>query len=226
MLPSADNTSADSFLHFVADFVLAQFQSDKRPYIQIKVLGVNVLCLLDSGASHTILGSPGIKLFQQLGLNLRKISVSSCVVANGMQCNIVGSISVPIELEGRTRIIDAVAVPEIKHTVILGVDFWKQMGIIPDLSTGTWYFHDYETIVVNEHSICGLSKAQQQELEVILLEYEKQMGNEFGCTNMIEHTIDTHSQPIKQRYYPVSPIVQRHIDEEFDKMLEIGVVEP
>lgn len=29
----------------------------------------------------------------------------------------------------------------------------------------------------------------------------------------------------KQRYYPVSPLVQKHIDEKLDKMLELGIVE-
>lgn len=225
-MPSIDKISAEPHPEFAVDFVLAHSHGDKRPYVQINVLGVTIMGLLDSGATHTILGSPGINLFQQLGLKIRKDTYSRCTVANGTRSNILGTVSIPIELEGRTRIIDAVAVPDVKHTIILGVDFWKQMGIIPDLATGTWYFHDEDNIVINEHSISGLSNSQQQELDGLLLEYSKQMGNEFGCTNMVEHTIETNSQPIKQRYYPVSPVVQRHIDKELDKMLKLGVVEP
>lgn len=44
-------------------------------------------------------------------------------------------------------------------------------------------------------------------------------------TYLVEHFIKTKSPPRKQRHYPVSPMVQRQIDAELDKMIELGVAE-
>lgn len=44
----------------------------------------------------------------------------------------------------------------------------------------------------------------------------------IGCTNVIK----TSAAPVKQRYYPISPAVQKHIDQELDQMLKDGIVEP
>lgn len=51
------------------------------------------------------------------------------------------------------------------------------------------------------------------------------MGNELGCTDLVEHRIETAALPIWQRYYRVSPAVQEQIDKKLDKMLEEGIVE-
>lgn len=41
------------------DFVLSHAQGDERPYLSVKIFGLDFLGLLDSGASRTILGSHG-----------------------------------------------------------------------------------------------------------------------------------------------------------------------
>lgn len=51
------------------------------------------------------------------------------------------------------------------------------------------------------------------------------MGDSLGCTTVAEHKIRTTSEPIRQRYYRVSPVMQKHIDAELDEMLRLGVVE-
>lgn len=52
------------------------------------------------------------------------------------------------------------------------------------------------------------------------------MGDGLGSAKTVEHVIRTDSAPIKQRYYPVSPVLQSHIDKELDEMLRNDVVEP
>lgn len=46
------------------------------------------------------------------------------------------------------------------------------------------------------------------------------IGNKTGESNMIEHKIIEEGPPIQQRYYPVSPVIQKHIDQQLDEMLE------
>lgn len=50
------------------------------------------------------------------------------------------------------------------------------------------------------------------------------MGDKLGCTTLVEHEIKTEHTPIKQRYYPVSPTTQQHIDKELNKLLRGGVI--
>ena len=48
-----------------------------------------------------------------------------------------------------------------------------------------------------------------------------------GVTTLATHHIDVgDSKAIKQRYYPVSKVVEAALHEEVDKMLENGVIEP
>lgn len=46
------------------------------------------------------------------------------------------------------------------------------------------------------------------------------MGDGLGCTNMVEHVINTNSMPI------VSPVTQAHINKELDEMLKNGIIKP
>ncbi|KAG5883240.1 hypothetical protein JTB14_026461 [Gonioctena quinquepunctata] len=51
------------------------------------------------------------------------------------------------------------------------------------------------------------------------------MGSSLGCTTVAEHVINCTTAPIKQRYYPVSPVMQAHIDKGLDEMLSLRVIE-
>lgn len=51
------------------------------------------------------------------------------------------------------------------------------------------------------------------------------MGNGMGKVNLLEHEIIVEGPPIKQRYYPVSPVLQKHIDDQLNDMLKQGIVE-
>lgn len=207
-------------------FIFHHAKGDERPYLKVSVLGITLLGLLDSGASRTFLGSKGWNLIKTLGLQIhgRKTNVS---VASGERCESVGNVSLPITVEGKLVVIDVVVVPELPHFLILGIDFWRQIGLVPNLRSDQWYFVDCPD------KLCSLESAEEEILSlrerVRLRELVDGnialMGNSLGCTTVAEHVIRTTSAPIKQRYYRVSPVMQRHIDAELDGMLRLGVVE-
>ncbi|KAG5881440.1 hypothetical protein JTB14_030562 [Gonioctena quinquepunctata] len=125
-------------MHF--DFVLSHAQGDERPVVTVSIFGKELLGLLDSGASHTILGNKGWKLLKDIGLStLDRTGVSSVTVANGDKCECLGVLHVPVRLKDSEKIIDILVVPDLSHTLILGVDFWR-MGIVPDLRSKEWKF--------------------------------------------------------------------------------------
>lgn len=209
------------------DYVLAQAHNDERPYLSVSVFDVGLLGLLDSGATSTIIGGPGWEILRKFNLKLNCDKVVSCKVANGQSCSSIGSVDLPIKLENRVKMVSAIIVPDLPHTLILGVDFWRKFGIVPDIGNGSWVFQrDAEVTVDAIASEKHLTAEQSRILNKVVQEAFTNMGDELGCTTLVEHEIKTSSRPIKQRYYPVSPVMQDHIDRELDSLLEQGIVEP
>lgn len=222
-------SSTTKQLQFVLDFILQNAKPDERSYLQVSVFDRKILGLLDTGATRTILGRKGWSLLSGLGICLSKNDPIVVKVANGSSCQSIGTCQVPVTLRGRTKLITMVVMPDFPHTLILGIDFFKVMGIIPDLRNGEWSFADETNAVdlVNQLQARDiLNSYEQVKLQVVLERYRKAMGETLGCTNKTEHVIHTTSPPIKQRYYPVNPVMQKQIDQELDAMLKNDIVEP
>lgn len=204
-------------------------QNDERPYLRVSVMGYPMLGLLDSGASRSIIGSRGWAEIRNLGARLDTSEVTTCSVANGQKCNSMGTCVMPIRVRDRVRLISFLVVPEVPHSLILGADFWVQMGIVPDLRHNEWHFSvsDDPAIFSIEHlrDLTVLSADEHIKLQAVIDRNKEQMGNMLGCTNRAEHVIVTKAVPIKQRYYRVSPVIQKQIDNELEEMLKLGVIE-
>lgn len=224
---SNDLASANNCIEPILNYVLEHAQNDERPYLRVDILGREVLGLLDSGASRTVIGGPGWRLMELLSLHLDRSQKPTCSVANGQKCHSIGTCEIPMKVRDRTRLIKAIVMPELPHVLILGTDFWRAMGVVPDLRCGEWCFSNLPEIAsldVADGTI--LTEEQEGRLNVLLDESFSLMGDKLGCTDQVEHVIVTKARPIKQRWYRVSPIMQQHIDRELDEMLKLGVVEP
>jgi hypothetical protein len=88
-------------------------KGDERPYLEVSIIGYPFKGLLNSGASHTLLGGGGWSILERSGVQLNKIKMQ-CMVANGAKCACLGLV-----------------VPDIPLDLILGIDFWKSMNIFP-----------------------------------------------------------------------------------------------
>lgn len=210
------------------DYVLEHANGDQRPYLKISILGMEFLGLLDSGASRTVAGYKGWEVLKYLNLPMISSNATNLTVANGSVCQSIGTIQAPVQLMNKIKLLDILIVPSMPHTIILGMDFWKQMEIVPDLKNDVWQFASLNTTeVATLNCTTDLTPEQQKRLNQLISYWmpslEKQV---LGCTNLIEHEIITDSAPIKQRYYPVSPVVQKQIDAELNKMLEQDIIEP
>nr|CAI5822920.1 unnamed protein product [Callosobruchus analis] len=190
------------------DYILAHAKYDERPYLSVDILGLSFLGLLDSGAFKTVLGGSGWKQLAS-SLQLDESVSKHCTVANGEKCEVLGKVSLPIRLQDRVKVIEALVVPSVPHPLILGIDFWRAMEIIPDLFHGDWKFRSEES--VNTVELCGirdfdqLSEEQRRLINSIVDDAFSKMGDRLGSTHLVEHHITTTSPPIKQRYYPLSP---------------------
>lgn len=204
--------------------------SDPRPYLQVSIYGLKFFGLLDSGASQTIVGQTGWQKLRKFKLKLEKYG-QSVSLANGDPCDVLGVVNLPIILDSKVRLIRCLVVLDIKEEIIFGIDFWRDMDIISSFKDNTWEFSKDQaciSAVADKPSSENYITAEQREsLNVLVSSYFKNMGNGLGCAKGVKHVIDTgDSLPIKQRYYPVSPYIQRIIDKEIDEMLALGVIEP
>lgn len=213
----------------LVDFIISHANEDRRPYLQVTVLGYPLLGLLDSGSNSTLVNKEGGDILLSLGLILDTTRRMTCKVANGSTCTAVGTIRVPVCLINKVHVLDILLVPNLSSTLILGMDFWLGMDVIPDLRNDVWYFGVERCVSVNGiQAEDTLSVGQRKQLDELLEQKFAKMGLKLGFTTMAEHEIvlQPGTKPIKQRYYPVSPAKQKIIDQELQKMLDSGIIEP
>lgn len=223
-LPVLDITATTSILNYI----LAHAKGDKRPHVSISIYNVQFLGLLDSGCSQTVLGSQGWELLKPF-CKLDTSALKSCQVANGSTCEVLGSVSLPLQLRDKVKLFQVLVVPSIPHSIILGVDFWIGMNIIPDLNSGEWHFKAETDAGIKLNAIGEfdhLTNAQKVQLNQMLEKMFSQMGTGIGCTTLVEHVIKTDSPPIKQRHYPLSPALQAQVNKELEAMLANDIIEP
>lgn len=227
MKQSADTSNKNKI---ILDYLLQGLGNDVRPYLKVSILDNEVLGLLDSGASLTFLGKPGLELIERLGLRItNQDDNNNCILANGQHCRCTGYVMVPISLENKSCLVKAAVVPELPQCLILGIDFWSQMGIVPDIRNKSWHFSNNDLFLnsLESSSDFMITDSQRRELDCMVQDYFKDIPSSLGCTDAVEHKIKVEgSEPIKLRSYPVSPKIQSYIDEELDKMLKEGVIEP
>lgn len=157
------------------------------------------------------------------------------IAAGGQSLKTIGFIYLPVTFEGQFHIIKAYVVPEIETSIILGVDFWRAFRICPNyigsitmsnaslaeikVSSGEPFINSYDNLLESQKVIADNLIAQFRSIST----EEKGLGR----TNLICHRINTgDAQPIRQRYYRMSPEKQRILIEQVDEMLSLDVVEP
>lgn len=137
-----------------------------------------------------------------------------------------GVCNLAIRLKGRICVVDVLIVPDLPHLSVFGWDFWKRIGIVPIVKE--WHFMD-QLPIVDVVEVGGsetfLSVYQQRLLQAVVDSNIALMGQSLDCTSVADHVIETNSPPIKQRYFRVSPVMQKAIDRELRDMLERAIIE-
>lgn len=197
---------------------------DNRPYASVEVFGKPMIGLLDSGASVSILGRGCYDLAKQLDLSLFQIN-SSIATADGSVHNVLHCAYIPYTFEGKTEIVLTVLSEAVANPLVLGIDFWNSFKIAPAI-LGNICSAEIKKPSEGEPKIYSCTPEQQKELDTVIKEFLPYTEGNLTRTSVLEHFIDTgNSDPIKQKYYPVSPYVQKEIDKELNRMLNLGVIQ-
>lgn len=219
--------SVDHKNKIILDYLLSSVNSDARGYLEVDILGHKFLGLLDSGANSTIISGNCFSILERLGIHSNKSSQPICLLANGSKAEILGTVSLPIKLQDKVGVIDAYIMPTLQPSILLGIDFWRIMGILPNFKTMEWHFADSPKVELFSVSDQGeLHSDQLKSLNEVVSKYLGSDNGKLGCTKLVQHVIRTTSAPIKQRSYRMNPIMQKYIDAELKNMLEAGIIEP
>ncbi|KAJ8959565.1 hypothetical protein NQ314_006214 [Rhamnusium bicolor] len=218
------STSTNKFQP-ILDFILDHAQNDQRPYLKVSVFGrtLLVLGLLDSGASSTILGSKGWQLMRDLNIPLDMSRKVKCTIANGQSCESIGECEILISVRDRLKLIKVLVVLELAHTLILGANFWRCMGIIPDLRHNEWHFSNQPTTIDSvDHlrSQTVLTSLQEARLQALIDRNVALMGGQLGCTDMAEHGKELVLPDMLSRSVPVIDVVNVTASVAHDKWYE------
>lgn len=202
---------------------------DPRPYLDIRICGHDFSCLLDSGATSTIVGAQGIQYFEKNNLTFVLNPISSFVTtADGTNQSIKGQISLPITFQGVTKTVNCLVVPTIVQDIILGVNFGAAFGICFDFTRNT--FCSNNEIEINTINVItpkeSLSPDQVSQLDSVVSKFLSLSKDNLFGKHDVEHFIDTgDARPFKQRQYLFSPVIQQQLHIEVDEMLANDIIE-
>lgn len=213
-------------------FISSIFSNSKdgRLYAGVEFLDRLEIGLLDTGANVSCIGADLATEDFSKERGFKKLR-STVETADGQPQLVLGELTVEMKYKNEVRKIVLYVVPTLHCRLILGLDFWKTFGLITGVISGLTI--ENSSIATNqspaddEAESCPLTSMQRQQLEAVKLLYPSFERQGLGRTGMIKHEIDVGSaKPVKQRFYPVSPAVEKLLYKEVDRMLSLNVIEP
>lgn len=192
-----------------------------RPYLGLKLYGVQMSGLLDSGASVTI--KCLCPLIQKRKVDI-KPKIMTVTTANGGEVNILGALMIPYECHGKKFEHETLIVKDMKQDLILGFDFWKKVGLEIERK-------EVMHIVQEEKDFSceiALESHHRTELVEIINSFLIATSEFLGRTHVLEHKIETKegAKPFFSRCYNFSPEMEKMISKEVDKMLAEDIIAP
>lgn len=221
--------------------------TDRRYYARVQFLSFDEHGLLDTGANVSCIGS---SLAEHDFTQYEQFVFAKSYVrtADGRRQKTLGYLQVEVSFRGITKRLKILIIPSITQRLILGLDFWKAFQLAPEVFQSTivsdtatcdipkWSIEDCNL----ENDLTGdtkstnigeqkypLSFVQISQLQTIIDLFPNFLKQGLGRTTLITHDIDVgDAKPVKQRFYPVSPAVEKLMYTEIDRMISLGVIEP
>ncbi|KAH8362497.1 hypothetical protein KR084_010321, partial [Drosophila pseudotakahashii] len=197
--------------------------------------------LLDTGASVSVLGKQCRELVDTLGVTVQPY-FSVVRTASGEDRSIIGRVELPVRYKGGSKLIMFYLCPYLEQTAYFGVDFWRAFELAPavvgkpgprvvkaaeEIHASQMADQEDEDETKEEPESWSLSAEEKKALEKVKEEFLTFERDGLGTTNMEKHSIELieGARVFKDRPYPMSPAKQKVVEDEIDKMLELGVIE-
>lgn len=240
-----DKSEWSDWLNFISNFFSCYNVSSihnaesnfSRPHVSVELHDIELLGLLDTGSSVSIMGGNNYKYFSTKGIVLQQNQPLQFVAAGGQKLKSIGVMYLTVKFLSQSHILEIYVVPEIHNTLILGMDFWNQFGLFPKHLTSVVMRSDSEVALADltintDANLCSyehLSDDQKTTADHIISQFRNISYEErgLGRTSLITHSNDTgNAAPNRQRYYRMPLEKQRVLIEQLDEMLKEDVVEP
>ena len=196
-----------------------------RPRIQVSSCGRVFRALFDTGSDHCYINTQMAELAREKGI--RPQPVHGCVrVADGRTIDVTEKFELPIRIGKRTFHHCFEVMPGPEDDMIIGVDLWQRLGnwLPPPPSEG-------RTGVPRAGVISGGMVPRTENEDSLLRDFLRRELAKFdtvrGPTDRAMHKLHLlNDTPIKQRYRPRNPAMQKIIDDAVREMESEGVIEP
>lgn len=204
--------------------LIISLESDVRPHVKISVLGRELLGLLDTGATCSVMGKGCEYLIFKL--NLKKYEIDTSIkTADGSSHRVKYFVNLPVTFNNEVKILPILLIPSLPRSLILGFDFFKLFNLEITCPTAEIFSLAVPKVSVPQSSFDNSVNLEQ--IEAIKNLFPVSVEDRLGCTHLLEFMIDTgDAKPINQKHYYVSPFMQKQINLELDRMLKLDVIEP
>ena len=148
-------------------------------------------------------------------------------MADDSAIEISGTVNLLIEIEGKKYLHKFLIMPSLKSALLIGVDLWAKLGITLKPPPRSRPSNVATTTKITSEGLNTQTPEEQQKLKEFLERELKKFEKVQGPTDRAQHRIRLKTdQPIKQRYRPRNPAMQAVIDQEVEKMINNGIIEP
>ncbi|XP_070145086.1 uncharacterized protein [Drosophila kikkawai] len=193
---------------------------------QVKVAGVQVEGIVDTGATRSFISEKLADKLRQYG----EVQPTDEVInlADGTTTTATEELRLKIELGERKAEITLLILDDVIGGILLGVDFLAQWDTTLRCGGLTTQLKP-QTGKQQKHQKVGIAAAEPTEAEVeeFLKRQLKLMGEIHGTSHIAKHKIYMkHDRPLKQRYYPKNPAMQKIIHDLVEELLQQDLIEP
>jgi len=105
-------------------------ESDKRPYAEVRLLGMIIIGFLDIGAVTSVIDGSLAKQIIQSKHSLKLVATAACT-ADSKRQEVVGRFCTPVQYKGVVKDLDLNIIPSLSQDLYLGIDFWSRFGVLP-----------------------------------------------------------------------------------------------
>jgi len=144
--------------------------------------------------------------------------------ADGQKQTVIGVLTSQIKYKDESKNVKFYIIPDLTQELILGIDFWREFKI--EIVSKIEMIEKLNSKELDP-DMHDLPKELLDKLEYVKRLFPDSETEGLGRTKLIEHDIELlpNTKPIKQRYFPISPAIEKILHKEVDEMLQLGVIE-
>lgn len=108
----------------------SQKELHARWWLQANIRGAKVRAMLDSGATHTVMGPLGLQIASECGNRVTPTFDAQAKTFNGQTESIIGRVELPIIVAGVSRSLNVAIVNRLDGDCVLGADFYCEFNAV------------------------------------------------------------------------------------------------